>query len=130
MSALYSKRAVEQADAKMKRNTKPIAFFMLLSIGHMDIISKSKMKIALGALCLLVQGCSSLIYYPSGKLFYAPERMNLHPEDIWFKSSDGTKLNGWYFHNSTNHPAKAAFVFFHGNGENMSSHYLTLVWIL
>jgi len=93
----------------------------------MGLTGKSKLLILLA---LFSQGCSSFLYYPSGKLFYPPEKVGQHPDDMWFKSLDGTKLNGWYFHNKAEKPPKAVFVFFHGNAENMSSHYLNLLWVL
>jgi fermentation-respiration switch protein FrsA (DUF1100 family) len=78
-------------------------------------------------------GCSSMMYQPSGYLFYAPSQLKLHPDEINFNSSDGTKLVGWYFSADEKRPKlppKGLIVFFHGNAQNMSSHYLNLVWIL
>ncbi len=42
---------------------------------------------------------------------------NLGAEEVWFNSSDETKLHGWFFaqSGSQNH-----LVFFHGNGENVA----------
>lgn len=99
-------------------------------------------KFCLAILIFLVSGCSSALYYPSQQLYDDPAKVgaesgesnpkiaNIVPEDIWFKSEDGTKLNGWYFKAPGKKKPKALIVFFHGNGENISSHFLTLRWIL
>ncbi len=76
----------------------------------------------------LLSGCSSLLYYPSRNLHYDPARLNLKPEEVFFPSKNGSKLFGWYFKS----PKKSigTVVFFHGNAENISSHYLNVVWML
>lgn len=89
------------------------------------------MKFLLAPFLLLLSGCSSLLYYPTHVLHFPPEARGYHPENIEFRSADGTKLFGWLFHHdgSAKKP-KALFVFYHGNGENLSSHYLNLLWTL
>jgi len=47
---------------------------------------------------------------------------------VRFKSADGTGLTGLWFP-AQNHPAKGVIVHFHGNGENMTSHYLFVYWL-
>ncbi len=59
-----------------------------------------------------------------------PAEKGLSPEEIDFSSSDGTKLSGWLFHHTSQGEPKAVLVFYHGNGQNLSSHYLNLLWIL
>ena len=44
-----------------------------------------------------------------------------------FPSQNGTALAGWHFQSQAQ-PAKGIVVQFHGNGENMSSHFLSVVW--
>lgn len=87
-------------------------------------------------------GCSSLLYYPRQDLLYDPQKLNLTPQDIWVKDG-GYSIHAWLFNptpssslsqqkdvtNSTQ-PTKGTFVFFHGNAENLTSHYLSLVWLL
>jgi fermentation-respiration switch protein FrsA (DUF1100 family) len=84
---------------------------------------------ALGLACLLT-GCSGLFYYPDRSLHYDPANLHLKPEEVVFPSKDGAKLFGWYFRSQSSRPAEATVVFFHGNAQNLSSHYLNLVWIL
>ena len=57
------------------------------------------------------------IYFPIRKIDLTPREIGLEFEDIYFLSSDGTKLNGWYI------PAKKSsttVLFCHGNAGNIS----------
>ena len=59
---------------------------------------------------------------------FRPERMSADEiksppegaESVWFNSTDGTRLNGWFFESQLR-PATATIIFFHGNGGNISS---------
>lgn len=87
------------------------------------------MAVALG----LLSSCSSLLYQPTDIFYVDPSHYNVKPKDVVLESSDGTKLAAWYFSSHPDHPdhpPKAVLVFFHGNAENMTSHYQSLVWIL
>jgi fermentation-respiration switch protein FrsA (DUF1100 family) len=46
-------------------------------------------------------------------------RVPRNAEEVWFKTSDGVKLYGWFFHSSSQPPA-ATVIYFHGNGGNLS----------
>jgi len=77
-------------------------------------------------------GCSNLAYQPSRQQFGYPERAKIHYEKVDFKSRDGTSLTGWLF------PAVTPFgkeptptvIQFHGNAENMTSHFYSLYWLI
>jgi len=75
-------------------------------------------------------GCSSLLYHGTHKKYFDPEKHGLHQEDVTFASLDGTKIHAWYFKSKKAEKPRAQFVFFHGNGENLTSHFATLAWIL
>lgn len=79
----------------------------------------------------LTFGCSSLFYYPKKDLLYDPQQINLNPQDLWIQNDD-LKIHAWYFKSKTdfNSESKGTFVFFHGNAENLTSHYLSLIWLL
>lgn len=81
-------------------------------------------------LLLPLSGCSSLLYYPTRLLYVPPEKVDAKPKPVWLKGQDGTWLYGWYLTKHPDRPPKALIVFFHGNGENMTSHYVSLLWIL
>ena len=85
-------------------------------------------KILLMCLPFLV-GCSSFFYYPTkNHIFLDPKKIGYEPEDVYFTDVGNRKLHGWWFP-SAKKPAKATVVFFHGNAENLSSHFLQLAWL-
>ncbi len=79
---------------------------------------------------LVFPACSHLMYYPSKLKFVDESKISSKHEDIFFTAEDGTKLHGKYFHNTLNKKPKAVLVFFHGNAENLTTHFMTLYWIL
>lgn len=77
----------------------------------------------------IATGCSSFYYYPVKNFkIYEPNKLGLQPQDIYFKDEAGRKLHGWYFE-SKKTPATGTFVFFHGNAENITSHFVSLSWL-
>lgn len=78
-------------------------------------------------------GCGSLFYYPDSVLYYPPERAGYRHEDIRFAAADGTKLHGWHLKADARalggKAPKGTIVQFHGNAQNISSHYLALAWL-
>lgn len=76
-----------------------------------------------------LSGCSSMLYYPSPHAYTDPAQFRHKPELIDFKSDDGLRLHGWYF-KSPVRPAKATILFFHGNAQNLSTHFFSLYWLL
>lgn len=56
------------------------------------------------------------IFYPTRKISFTPDLIGLEFEDIYFTTSDGVRLNGWWI------PAKnprATLLFCHGNAGNI-----------
>ncbi len=59
-----------------------------------------------------------LLYHPNHEISATPASLNLAFENIYFKTSDGKKLNGWFV------PAKkpkGTILFCHGNAGNISN---------
>jgi uncharacterized protein len=86
-----------------------------------------------GILILLaLSGCGRFFFYPDSNTYLAPETFKLRYRDLTFQSLDGTVLHGWFFPAAEKHGSrlKGTVVQFHGNGQNISSHYLSLVWLL
>ena len=87
---------------------------------------------------LFATGCSSMLYHPSQD-YYASEAkvsevLGVTPQPVTFLSgstSDSPRLTGWYF-KQTNKRSKTrgVLVHFHGNGENLSTHFLSFYWVL
>jgi uncharacterized protein len=75
---------------------------------------------------LALTSCSSLLYHPSHELHFDPVKLfGRKPEEVHFASADGTKLFGWRFRTAN---PKAVFILYHGNAQNLSSHYVTMMW--
>jgi hypothetical protein len=63
------------------------------------------------------------IYFPQKNIVLTPGEIGLEFEDVYFLSSDGIKLNGWYI------PAgesRATVLFCHGNAGNISHRLETI----
>lgn len=75
-----------------------------------------------------LSGCTRVFFQPSGGIFARPEDYGARYEVARFPSQDGTELTGLFFPASPG-PARGAVVHFHGNGENMTSHFLFSFWL-
>lgn len=92
-------------------------------------MTRSIFQFFCGLILLPLSGCSGLLYYPSRHLHFDPAQFQLKPEEVHFTSADGTKLFGWLFRAGQARP-KGVFILYHGNAENLSSHYLNMIWVL
>ncbi|HMV79752.1 MAG TPA: alpha/beta hydrolase [Leptospiraceae bacterium] len=72
--------------------------------------------------------CSSVFYYPSAETYYTPEQMGFRKTETVFKAADGTDLYYWFIH-SYSKEVKGNILQLHGNGQNMTAHFLTLAWL-
>lgn len=71
-------------------------------------------------------GCSSLFYFPTKDGYYVNiEKLKHKPEIIQFKTADGLTLEGWYFP-SQQKEVKGLILHFHGNAQNVSTHFMYL----
>lgn len=75
-----------------------------------------------------LSGCSSLFYYPSQTAYLIPERIGLKSEEIWIEVTPEISIHGWWIA-SQSEKNLGTIVFFHGNAENISSHFLNLAWL-
>ncbi len=79
---------------------------------------------------LLLSSCTNLFYQPTYYLYAPPEKFKLDYENRIIESLDGTRLHSWFFPNQdTIKKTKGLVVLFHGNAQNISSHYLSVVWL-
>jgi fermentation-respiration switch protein FrsA (DUF1100 family) len=85
----------------------------------------------IGVTVALVLGCVAFVYglrWLESLMTFQPDRMtekekSLLPEgaeSVWFNSTDGTRLNGWFFESQSG-PEIATVIFFHGNGGNIGN---------
>jgi len=80
---------------------------------------------------LQLSGCTSLFYYPRvPKIqFYDPSQMGLDPKNIEVFWAPGKSLHAWYFQ-ARKTPSKGTIVHFHGNAENVTTHFMNLIWVI
>lgn len=77
----------------------------------------------------LLSSCSSVFYQPIQDHYkITPDKFGYQKEEHWISVDDNLKLHAWRF------PAKGSYkatvVQFHGNAENMSTHFLSLAWMV
>lgn len=72
--------------------------------------------------------CNHYFYYPDRNLYFPYQKTGYAAREVHFSAQDGNKLYGWFFP-SQSQPVQGTVIQFHGNAENLSSHYLSLVWL-
>jgi len=80
------------------------------------------------ALTLLLSGCSSMLYYPTRIEHVDRTKLQVKPIDVDFPSEDGTQLHAWQFKSGGS--SKCVVLQFHGNGQNLTTHFYSLYWLL
>lgn len=97
----------------------------------MKLTERNPLKILkIYVLLALLSSCSSVFYHPTDYVYARPETQGVFAEEIWVKSLDGTRINAMYLRNKANlRKPKGLVVFFHGNAQNLSSHWLNLAWM-
>ena len=90
-------------------------------------------KLALCTLPLLLAGCvQSMFYYPDDVRYETPDALGVRYEPVQFTSADGTRLSGWFLPaegRANPKEAKGTVVHFHGNAQNMSTHWRFVAWL-
>ena len=90
-------------------------------------------KLALCTLPLFLGGCvQSMFYYPDRVRYETPDALGLRYESVHFTSADGTRLSGWFIPavgRQNPKEAKGTVVHFHGNAQNMTSHWRFVSWL-
>lgn len=65
---------------------------------------------------------------PMNQKIFDPAKINMKYDDVFLSTLSGNKIHGWYFP-STMKETKGTVLFFHGNAENLTSHFLMLRWL-
>jgi fermentation-respiration switch protein FrsA (DUF1100 family) len=82
------------------------------------------------ALLLSFSGCTHVFYQPSDEMLVRdPHKLDKFREEVTFKNPDGLVLTGWYF-KARSGAHKGTVIQFHGNAENMTSHFASVVWMI
>ncbi len=80
------------------------------------------------AVLFVISGCGHLFYYPTKHVYYTPDQFKLEYQDYKLKSKDGTELDSWLVKADPAVKRRGLIVHFHGNAQNLSSHFLNLAW--
>lgn len=72
-------------------------------------------------------GCTSFLFQPQRVHFMSPDVVGVEYDDIVIKGSDETLLHGWKLLAEEN--TNGSVLFFHGNAENISTHFTNVHWL-
>ena len=86
-----------------------------------------KNLIILFVLSLFVS-CSHVYYQPTKHTYFTPDQFKLPYEEVNYPSLDGTKLNAWLIKADPKVKRRGLIVHFHGNAQNISTHFMNLAW--
>ena len=78
-------------------------------------------------LALLLQGCSSLFFYPMDPWVQNPARQGLDYEDVVLIHPKGLRIHGWWL--PAEGAARGTVYFLHGNAQNVSTHLMNVHWL-
>jgi hypothetical protein len=79
------------------------------------------------ALCALLPACTRLFFKPGRTLIDGSAVRAYAPQDVYFRSSDGLLLHGWYIRAREE---KGTILVCHGNAENISTHVKLDLWLV
>ena len=86
------------------------------------------LKVMLFALAtLIVAGCNGLFFYPQKELRSNPVAEKFAPQDVYFPTTDGLTLHGWFL---ASREPQGTVVVFHGNAENLSTQVNSVLWLV
>ena len=81
---------------------------------------------------LLLSACSNFLFFPLKPLPLTPDAAGILYEDIYLDTADGLKLHGWKLHaekGSVDQKTAGSILFFHGNGDNVSTQLPNTFWL-
>lgn len=79
--------------------------------------------------CIFLYSCSNLLYFSSNIVYDKPQRHGLEIENLTFTTSDNVKLHSWLITSPLVKVKKGLILQYHGNAENLSSHYISYAWL-
>ena len=77
---------------------------------------------------LIISGCTNFIFYPMEEHVITPDAIGIEYQDIFVETADNLKLHGWKLFSGDG--AEGALLFFHGNAENISTHFANVYWLV
>ena len=81
----------------------------------------------LSASLAILPACDSYFFYPQRNFVANPYLDRVVHEDVFFQTSDGVRLHGWFLR--PNGEPRGTVLFLHGNAENISTHVGAVLWL-
>lgn len=77
-------------------------------------------------------GCNHLFYYPDDHRYGSPKELGLNYESAFVPTDDGQQLAAWWLKadRSAANYQQSTVVHFHGNAQNLSSHFYYVAWLV
>ncbi|MBI3581555.1 MAG: alpha/beta hydrolase [Nitrospinae bacterium] len=83
----------------------------------------------LGFAFLSIAACSGVFYQPGKVRKTDPADLGMEYQDVRIESAGGRKLHAWLFPSGNGAEERGTIIQFHGNAENISTHFLSLSWV-
>ncbi len=90
-------------------------------------------RFCLLAAVLLLSACSDFLFVPIKQLPVTPDAAEIIYDDIYLKTADGLTLHGWKLYADTDKNGGkiiGSILFFHGNGDNVSTQLPNTFWLV
>ena len=84
-------------------------------------------SLAAVAFALLMTGCTSVFFQPTGSIYQTPGQYGIDYERVEFKASDGTALFAWFL--PARGEPRGTVLYLHGNAQNISAHFPNVAWM-
>jgi fermentation-respiration switch protein FrsA (DUF1100 family) len=81
-------------------------------------------------LTLLMVNCNHLFYYPDAQTHYTPAELEITYDELTIPSSDGVQLAAWHMKPPAARRLGRTLVQFHGNAQNMTTHFMYVAWLV
>ncbi|WP_455365445.1 alpha/beta hydrolase [Kaarinaea lacus] len=85
------------------------------------------MRILLFILLFPLTGCTGLLFYPMETQVITPEQLDIRYDDVFLTTKDNKRLHGWKLY--TEKQRAGTILYFHGNAENISTHFTNVYWL-
>ena len=84
-------------------------------------------RVLIALVGLLLCGCTSVFFQPSGPWLRTPADIGLAFEDVRIRSGDGSNISAWFL--PAQGKAVGTLLFLHGNAQNISTHIGAVHWL-
>jgi len=87
----------------------------------------TKMRILFFLSTLILPGCTHYIFYPMKEHVLTPDALGVRYEDLYIETPGNIRLHGWKLF--AQGQTAGTLLFFHGNAENISTHFANVYWL-